>query len=154
MFDVSWKPKDFEKINKSSNVGGYHHYSISNYEDVEGFCEYLKYKGCTDIKIIERKEYSRENVKETRDKYGLITTETDLRNVDIVKKCFNCECEDGNIPLTFRHLIDLVKENNVDIDKPIIIESDGMYALEHIYVMSDCDDYKELNDCLVIDLNG
>lgn len=51
MFDVEWKPKDFaEKVKEHPCFDGYHRY-ISNLDAVDGFCEWLRYQGATDIKV-------------------------------------------------------------------------------------------------------
>lgn len=154
MFDVSWKPKDYEeRVKNEPSFGGYHHYSTSTHEDAEGFCEWLKYKGCTDIKITEIKPYTKESVKEIRDEAGLITDENDMNNIGIVTNLFDSECYPGNVPYTFRKIMEVVEKCGIDIDKPIILESDGFYAIEHIYRLEDCEgEYEVLNNCLVINL--
>ena len=149
MFDVEWKPKDFEEKRKLKPAfGGYHHYSVSNYEDVDGFCEWLRYQGATDIKVIEHIPYTPETVKEKR---GSDLTETEIRNIQLVKKIAE-ECNPGNIPYSVSDINDM----GCDVTKPILICIGGdYYPLEHAYVLEedDLDDEdKELAGCLVLEM--
>ena len=156
MFDVSWKPKNYEeRVKNEPSFGSYHHYSTSTHEDAEGFCEWLRYKGNTDIKITEIKPYTKENIKKIRNELGLTTDKNDERNINIVNNLFDSECYPGNVPYTFRKIMEIVEKCGIDIDKPIILESNGLYAIEHIYRFEDGEgEYEALNDCLVIDICG
>lgn len=154
MFDVEWKPKDFaEKVKEHSCFGGYRHYSVSNREDVNGFCEWLRYQGATNIKVTKYIPYTFDTVKEARAKRGLTTTKTDKRNIQLVKK-IACECAPGNIPYTPAFIQELAKE--YDKTKPILICIGGdYYPLEHVYILQDEDldeNEKELAGCLVFDI--
>lgn len=153
MFDIEWKPKDFiEKVKEHPCFGGYHHYSVSNREDVDGFCEWLRYQGATDIKVTEHIPYTIDTVKEAKEKLGLTITESDKRNIQLVKK-LACECRPGNIPYTPAY----VKEYKYDETKPILICMGGdYYPLENVYVLQDDDledEDKDLAGCLVLDWN-
>lgn len=152
MFDVSWKPKNYtEKIKKEPSFGGYHHYSISNYEDVDGFTEWLRYQGATDIKVDKHIPYTISSVEEARKNRGLKTTETDKRNIKLVKK-IACECQPGNIPYS----LSFINEIKCDLTKPVLICLGGDYfPLEHVYVLDEEDldeEDKDLAGCIVFDI--
>ena len=52
-------------------------------------------------------------------------------------------------------IMEIVEKCGIDIDKPIILDSNGLYAIEHIYKFEDGEgEYESLNDCLVIDICG